>query len=161
MLRWMVIIATLVYLADSFVAAQPMVSDDPTVNKTLTPEMFEFVAKTLGAGKLAPHMQCSLKTHSSRELRKFSSGKEWVETLEIDFSSNGFDSGRKISFKIPNTAKYGSKKSANQWSGLGEDIKVETQDYYDHWLKFTHDGQGNIVQLIMGNSLTVVPCQIR
>jgi len=35
-------------------------------------EMFDFISKTLGAGKRAPHTNCTLKTRSSRELRKFS-----------------------------------------------------------------------------------------
>lgn len=163
MLRWMVIIATLVYLADSFVAAQevPMVSDDPKVDRPLNTEMFDFISKTLGAGKIAPHMNCTLKTRSSRELRKFSGGDLWVEVLEVNFNSNGFDSGLKMNFKIPMTAKYGVRKSSNQWSGLGEDIKVELGDYYEHWIKFTHDGRGQIVQIMTGNNLRVAPCYSR
>lgn len=163
MLKWMVILATLVYLADSIVSAQevPMASDDPKVNKTLNTEMFDFISKILGAGKMAPHMNCTLKTRSSRELRKFSGGDQWVEVLDVDFNSNGFDSGQKINFRIPITAKYGVRQSTNQWSGLGEDIKVELGDYYEHWLKFSHDGQGRIVQIMMGNNLKTVPCYVR
>ncbi|UOE99954.1 hypothetical protein [Bdellovibrio reynosensis] len=161
MLRWMVIIATLVYLADSLVAAQPMINDDPKVKKVLKGEMFEFVSKTLATGKLAEHLICTIKTRSSRELRKFSSGKEWVETLEIDYSSNGFDSGRRLNIKIPDIAKYGVKKSGNTYSGLAEKVKIELGDYYDHWIEFTHDGQGTITQLLLGNNLYVAPCQTR
>ena len=162
MLKWMAILASLVYLADSLVQAQevPMVNDDPVASRVLDTEMFDFITKTLSAGKMAPHMDCTLKTRSSRELRKFSGGNTWVETLEVDFSSNGFDNGLKMKFKIPSNAKYGVRQSTNQWSGLGEDIKIELDDYYGHWLKFSHDGQGRIVQLILGNNLRVAPCFI-
>lgn len=139
----------------------PMINDDPVVNRKMDNEMFDFVSKTLGGGKMAPHMECTLKTRNSRELRKFASGKEWVEILEVDFNSNGYDSGYKLSFKIPNDARYGHKKTPNQWSGVGEDIKIELGDRYGHYLRFTHDGQGRIVQLILGNDLRTTPCQVK
>jgi len=57
-------------------------------------------------------------------------------------------------------AKYGIKKVSNQWSGLGETIKIEAGDYYEHWITFTHDGKGGIVSLNVGNILRVLPCQV-
>lgn len=163
MIRWMILLASLVYLADSLVAAQevPFVNDEPVVNQTLDTEMFDFISKTLGAARMYPHMQCTLKTRSSREQRTFLEGSEWVETLEVDFSSNGFDSGYKIKFVIPSTAKFGLRKNNNHWSGLGEDIRIELDDFYGHWLSFTHDGKGRLVRLILGNNLRIVPCQVR
>lgn len=163
MLRWMVIIAAIVYFADSLVNAQevPMVSDAPKVTKRLTPEMFDFISKTLGSGKMAPHMLCTLKTRSSRALRKFSGSQQWVETLEVNFNSNGFDDGLKMNFVIPSTAKYGIQKATNQWSGLGEEIKIDLDDYYGHWIHFTHDGRGQLVLLMLGNNLRTTPCYVR
>ena len=162
MIRCMILLV-LIYFADCLAAAQevPILNEEPVVNQTLDPEMFDFVSKTLGANRMYPHMQCTLKTRASRELRKFSEGSEWVETLDVDFSSNGFDSGYKISFKIPSTAKYGVRKNNNQWSGRGEDVRIELDDFYGHWLSFTHDGKGRLVRLILGNNLRVVPCQVR
>lgn len=159
-LRWIFVMAGLVYFVDSIVLAQevPMINDDPRIEKTLDTEMFDFISKTLGSGKLATHLQCTLKTRNSREQRRFSDSSQWVELLEIDFNSNGFDSGLKMKFKIPNTAQYGLRKTTNQWSGLGEEIKIELGDRYGHWIKFAHDGQGRILQLIMGNDLRTVPC---
>lgn len=55
MIRWMILLASLVYLVDSYVfAAQdvPFVNDEPLVNQTLDTEMFDFIAKTLGAGRM-------------------------------------------------------------------------------------------------------------
>lgn len=139
----------------------PTVSDDPVINQTLDKDMFDFVTKTLSSGKMAPHLQCTLKTRVHRELRKFSDGEEWVEILEVTFNSNGWDSGHKMQFKIPANARYGVRRSSNQWSGTGEDIKINLEDYYGHWLRFTHDGQGRIVQLMLGNNLKTTPCQTK
>lgn len=163
MLRWILLLASLVYLVDSMVLAQevPMVNDDPLVRDTMDADVFDFVSKILSGGKMSPHMLCTLKVRNTRELRNFSRGKQWVEFLEISFNSNGFDSGLKMNFKLPDNAKYGIKKSPNQWSGLGEDIKIELGDYYGHWIKFSHDGQDRLVQLILGNNLRITPCQIK
>lgn len=141
--------------ADSIV---PLVNDDPRMDKVLDREMFDFISKTLGAGKMAPHLACNLKTRSGRELRKFSQGSEWVEYLEIDYNSTDFDGGQKMNFKIPLGAKYGAQKVPNQWSAIGEDIKIEIGDRYGYWIRFTHDGQGHITGLQLGNDLTLAPC---
>lgn len=167
MSRWLILIASIVSFTTSLAHANtfyygdiPDVNNDPVVNRKFDADMFEFVAKTL-SGKMAPHMKCSLKVRNSREVRNFSDGKQWVEILDVDFNTNGFDSGYKMSFKIPMTAKYGIKKTTNQWSGVGEEVKIELGDYYGHWLKFSHDGRGRLIQFIMGNNLRSAPCEVR
>jgi hypothetical protein len=136
----------------------PVVNDDPVTNQTLERDMFDFIAQTLGSGKMASHMACSLKTRVGREQRKFSSGSEWVEYIQVDFNSTGFEGGKKTSFKIPMGANYGVKKTNNQWSAVGEDIKIELGDTYGHWIRFAHDGQGRLIMLQLGNDLAVNPC---
>lgn len=136
----------------------PLVNDDPRTDQVLDRDMFDFVAKTLGSGKMASHMACTLKTRTGRELRKFSTGSEWVEYLEVDYNSSGFASGQKVSFKIPMGAKYGINKTSNQWSAIGEDIKIELGDRYGYWIRFVHDGQGQIVMLQLGSDLRLAPC---
>ncbi len=161
MAHWILLIFLLALAGNVSAQEVPFVSDDPVVRRVLDQDMFDFVTKTLGSARLAPHLKCTLKTRSSRELRKFSDGEKWVETLEINYNTNGFDSGQKVSLKIPMTAKYGTKEQANQWSGLGETIKIEVGDYYGYWIIFTHDGKNGIVGLNIGNRLGSMPCQIK
>lgn len=162
MIRWIVFLFVLGAVTDEIAFGQevPFINDDPSVQQELDQDMFDFVAKTLGSAKLSPHMKCTLKTRTSRELRRFSDGEKWTDTLEVTYNTSGFESGQKVSFKIPMIAKYGLKKEANQWSGLGETVKIEMGDYYEHWLKFTHDGKGTIVNINIGNRLRVFPCQL-
>ncbi|MBC7466203.1 MAG: hypothetical protein H7256_09430 [Bdellovibrio sp.] len=159
MIQFVTGVSILLVSTFSFSQEVPMISQDPAVDRTFEPAMFDFVATTL-SGKLASFMGCSLKTKFNREIRTFSTGPEWVETLAIDFrSGNNLCPG--MSFKFPITAKYGFQKSANHWSGLGEEFKIEAGDVYGHWLKFTHDGKGHIVQLTLGNDLRVCPCHLK
>ncbi|MGZ6473354.1 MAG: hypothetical protein ACXWRZ_19490 [Bdellovibrio sp.] len=156
-------VLTVICLWSSLLLGQevPAINDDPLATNTLNTEMFDWISGILSSGKMAPHMLCTLKVRNERTLRKFSDGEKWMEILNISFNSNGFDSGYKMNFKIPISAKYGIKKSTNQWSGIGEEIKIELGDHYDHYIKFTHDGHGQIVQLILGNNLRTVPCQLK
>lgn len=63
--------------------------------------------------------------------------------------------------KFPMSSKYGRKSVPNKWSGIGEDIKVEAGDSDGHWLRFTHDGQGQILHFWMGNDFRSLPCVMR
>ncbi|QDK44470.1 hypothetical protein DOM22_04505 [Bdellovibrio sp. ZAP7] len=134
----------------------PMINDDPSTDKILDREMFDFVSKTLG-NQLASHLYCTLKVRPGREVRKFSSGSEWVEFIEVDYDSSKLG-GRITHFKIPMGAKYGLKKVENEWSGIGEDIKIQLSDRLSHWIRFVHDGRGQIVMLQLGNDLMTNPC---
>lgn len=159
MKKYVIVIGLLFFSNFCFAQEVPFISQDPVVDRTLEPAMFDFIRTTL-SGKLASSMECSLKTKFSREVRNFSTGPEWVETLALDFSSES-NACAGMAFKLPMTSKYGIQKSSNHWSGLGEEIKIEAGDAYGHWLKFTHDGKGHVIQLILGNDLILCPCHLK
>ncbi len=140
----------------------PFIKDDPETNLTFTPETFESVAKILAAGRLGPHLECRIRTELRHELRKYSDRSEWVDFIEITFSTNaGYARGDEMKVKFPRSSSYGRKMTANKWSGEGEDFKISAGDYYDHWIRFIHDGKGHIVLLMMGNNLKTYPCLVQ
>ena len=140
----------------------PPFADEPPAKQPLDFENFENITKLLAAGKLSPHMKCELKVRTVKEERKFSDGKKLVEILEVTYYPKGLFADMKLKILIPaEIATFGTKHASNKWSGIGEDIKIEAQDYYEHWLRFTHDGKGNLVQFMMGNHLATYPCKIK
>jgi hypothetical protein len=152
------------FLFSSFIYAQevPVFDDEPTVNKKLDFEAFENITKLLHAGRLAPHMKCDIKVNTRKEDRKFSTGTKMIEILEVDFYPRGLFAEKKVRVLFAaQLAKYGSKMASNHWSGAGEDIKIEAQDPMQHWLRFVHDGKGNLVYLVLGNRLATYPCFVR
>ncbi|MBC7371814.1 MAG: hypothetical protein H7326_09620 [Bdellovibrionaceae bacterium] len=137
----------------------PVASDEPAANAPLGAVDFENITKLLHAGKLGPHMKCELKVRTSKEDRRFSTGPRIVEVLEVVFYPRGFYADTKVKVRFPaELSTFGSKIVSTHWSGAGEDIKIEAHDTLDHWLRFIHDGKGNIVQFTMGNSLSTYPC---
>jgi|GEM_PF-5141590 hypothetical protein len=137
----------------------PFIDSPPKATKRLGQEMFDNISKLLYAGKLAPHMKCEIKARAVREERKFTDGKRIVEVLQIEYYPKGIYSDTKVSLQLPEyISTYGTKQISNQWSGVGEDILIQAHDYYEHWVRFTHDGKGNLVDLQLGNYLTTYPC---
>lgn len=142
--------------------AQEFASDEPQAKQPLDFEEFENITKLLYAGKLAPHMKCELKVRTFKEERRFSDGKKLIEVLEVVYYPRGLFADLKVKVLIPaQLASFGTKYVSNQWSGAGEDIKIEAHDSYDHWLRFMHDGKGHLVQFSLGNRLATYPCLMK
>jgi hypothetical protein len=150
--------------ADGFIIGFdiPLIDDSPETDKKLDINSFEKISQVLHASRMAPHLDCAIKTKNSKQERKFISETKYVEVLEVEYMPRNLFSPKKINFKIPaDLANFGSKISPNQWSGSGEDIKIEMNDYYNHWLRFTHDGRGQIIQFNVGNSSGTYPCSLK
>ncbi|HEY8271056.1 MAG TPA: hypothetical protein VIG33_09215 [Pseudobdellovibrionaceae bacterium] len=161
-MRFLVLSFSICSLLSAQVRAQEFASEEPQAQQRLDFDEFENVTKLLYAGKLAPHMKCDLKVRTIKEERKFSDGKKLVEVMEVIYYPRGLFADLKVKVLIPaQLATFGLKYVSNQWSGAGEDIKIEAHDSYDHWLRFMHDGKGNIVQFSLGNSLATYPCLIK
>lgn len=139
----------------------PMVSDKPKAKHKMDKESFLYFEKVLRSSKMASHMYCEMKVDLKKELRTYKSGTKWIEYLEIDYLNDNRYAGISMNLKIPESSMYGLKVSNNKWSAEGEDVVIEVGDYYDHWIRFTHDGKGRIVQLTVGNSLSFLPCMVK
>lgn len=139
----------------------PLMYDDPEVTRVFDPKLYDFFGNLLDSARIATHLECELNVSKRREVRKFSEGTEWIEYLDVTLSSNAPISNNKISAKFPMSSKYGLKKVNNPWSGVGEHVKISAGDYLNHILNFIHDGQGQLVYLVMSNDLKVVPCKTR
>lgn len=140
----------------------PVLNDEPIAKTPLSFDQFEKITQVLHAGKMAPHMKCDLKVRTIREERKFTEGPKLVEVLEIIYYPRGLFADLKVKVLIPaELSTFGVKFVSNQWSGAGEDIKIEAQDSYDHWLRFVHDGKGRLVHFSLGNRLATYPCLIK
>jgi len=149
-------------ISQSFAFDIPFPNDEPVARQELNFDEFENITKLLYAGKPAPHMQCELKVRTFKEERTFSDGKKVVEILQVEYYPRGLFADMKIKILIPaEVATFGTKYVSNQWSGAGEDIKIEAHDGYDHWLRFMHDGKGHLVQFQLGNRLATYPCMVK
>lgn len=144
------------------VSAQEFVSEEAVAARPLSMTEFDNITKLLYAGKLSPHMKCDLKVRTIKEERMFSSGKKLVEVIEVVYYPRGIYADTKVKVLIPaEIATYGTKYISNQWSGAGEEIKIEAHDSYDHWLRFMHDGKGGLVFFSLGNRLATYPCMVK
>lgn len=160
-MRFLIYGLTLILLTVS-AGAQEFVSDEAVADRPLTTNSFDSITKLLYAGKMSPHMKCDLKVRTLKEERTFSDGKKLVEIIEVVYYPRGIYADTQVKVVIPaGIATYGTKYVSNQWSGVGEEVKIEAHDSYDHWLRFMHDGKGHLVFFSLGNRLATYPCLVK
>lgn len=151
----------LLFLNFAFAQEVPFIRDEPKEMKTMSHDDFEYLKKLLVQPRMAAHLDCQLKVKEARGLKKFRDGEKWVDHLEISYDPGLYYSGYKMNFKLPESATIGTKVRNNEWSGIGEQVKVELGDYYQHWILLEHDGEGRIIGLQMGDRLRTMPCQLK
>lgn len=140
----------------------PFVKEDPVTDQKFTTEAFEKFFKILKSSKLGPHLDCELKAEFRHELRKYSDRETFVDLIEVEFETDaGFARGDVFKVKFPISSTYGRKFTPNHWSGQGEEFMIRSNDYYSHWLRFIHDGRGQIVLIMVGNNLRTYPCRVK
>lgn len=123
-------------------------------------DLKEFIVKTLASSRLAPHLRCSFKARDFKELRKFSSGSKWVESIEFDYRNEGIHvSSMKAYFPLGSKVEIETKNS--EFAGPVEEIRISSGDRLDKTLIFQHDGRGQIVSMEMFDDLRVSPCLLR
>lgn len=137
----------------------PLIATAPDATEKMTTEDFRFFAGVLEKARLAKHLECELQVKVGREARRYSQGSEWVEYLDVTYSSP-IRGDLRVKFPLK-YSKFGRKRSANKWSAVGEDVRIEAGDEYDHYIRFIHDGRGEIVFLHMGNHFALNPCMVR
>lgn len=126
----------------------------------LDQDLFYFVDKLLHTSKTAPHLRCRVSVRTRQEQRTFSTGTRWVELLEIEYINNRDYDGVPMRAFFPLGTKVIRRQVESEFAGTVEEIKLMVEDRLDHYFIFQHDGRGQIVWMMMGNSLRLNPCQI-
>ncbi len=136
----------------------PFIVNEPTFNK-LNLDLFKFIEITLHQNKPASNLRCQVKVRAIQEVRTFSTGKKWVDLLEIEYLNDRDYDGISMKAYFPlGVAEVYRQNVTSQFSGTVEEIKIKVNDRLDHFFIFQHDGKGKIVWMMMGNSLMSNPC---
>lgn len=128
-------------------------------NEKLSPETFDFINGILASGRMSPNLKCRISARTIREERKFSTGTKLVELLEIELFTDHFGP-RSLKFSFPMGAKLGRRIVNNQDEGPVEEIKIVTEEPYENWFQFQHDGK-RVVWAEMGSMYDFAPCLLR
>lgn len=127
----------------------------------LDSDMMEFLMQTLHGSKPAPNLRCEVKVRQIRQERKFSSGTEWVEMIELEYRNNRDYDAIPMKTYFPLGSKIQKKAVNSEFSGWVEEIILESDDRLSKTFTFHHDGRGQIVWMMMHDELRVNPCQLR
>ena len=97
----------------------------------------------------------------NRQMRKFSTGEQYVESLEVEYTNNASYGGIKMKTYFPLGAPLEISKVNSEFSGLVEEITLHAEDRLEHFITIQHDGLGHLIWATMGNIYMVNPCQLK
>ncbi len=140
----------------------PLISNGFEPDQKFTVEDFQKMGRVLESSRLATHLDCEFQARLIHEIHNYQDRSEPVDLLEINFRTEpGIGGGDRFQAKFPRSSIYARLIIANHWSGEGEEYKIYAGDHFGHWLRFIHDGKGEIVSLIMGNSIVDYRCLVK
>lgn len=154
-----IIFAALI-LATAYVEAKegqfPAILSSAKADQKLDAKTFDFIAGILGSGRMSPKLKCRVQADTIKEERKFSSGSQLVEVLQIELFTDHFGP-RSLKFNFPIGSRLGKRIVNNQDYGPVEEIRLETHEPYENWFQFQHDGT-RIVWAEIGSMFQFAPC---
>ncbi len=148
-------------LAPGGVSAKNFPAYQASVKATekLTPQTFDFIHGILSSGRMHENLRCRVEVRAIKEERKFSTGTQLVEMLEVALFTDQFGP-RSLKFTFPMGSRLGRKIVNNQSAGPVEEIKIETPDPYENWFQFQHDGT-RIVWAEIGSMYNFATCLLK
>lgn len=136
-----------------------IIKPDIKVDKVIQSEDLEFIRELFEGGKRSGIMDCEISTKFTRDVRKFKNKTVSSENLEILYIANGFDySSEKLVISVGNM--YGHRVTTDHAHGPVEEFRIDLEDYYDSYIKFSHDGKGKLTGFVYGDAYHVSPCQV-
>lgn len=148
-------------LAPGGVAAKnvPAVQSSVRATEKLTTDKLDFIHGILASGRVGHTLKCRVEVKLIKEERKFSTGSQLVESLDIRLFTDHFGP-RSLSFSFPVGSRLGRRVVNNQDYGPVEEIKIETPEPYENWFQFQHDGT-RVVWAEIGSMYNFAPCLLR
>jgi hypothetical protein len=148
-------------LAPGGVAARnfPAVQTSVRATEKLDAATFDFIHGILASGRMHENLKCRVEVHALREERRFSTGTQLIEALEIELFTDHFGP-RSVKFTFPLGSRMGRWIVNNEDAGPVEEIKIETPEPNENWFLFQHDGK-RLVWAEIGNMYQFAPCLLR
>lgn len=134
----------------------PAIQSSIATSEVLDSKMFDFIHGILASGRKGEKLKCRVEVRATKTNRKFSTGTQFVELLQIELFTDHFGP-RSIKFAFPVGAKFGRRIINNEDYGPVEEIKIFTDEPNENWFQFQHDGT-RIVWAEIGSMYQFAPC---
>lgn len=154
-------VSALAYESNLEHTSQILLFADPSKKVTdLDSSTLSFIDKTLHDSKMASNLACDYKARIISEERRFSTGVERVEMLEIIFISRyGHVHEEKTYFPIG--SKVTRRQTNSKFAGTVEEIELESTDSHNSRFIFQHNGRGEIIWMSYEDDLETTPCRLQ
>ena len=109
---------------------------------------------------MAEFLDCKLQTDLTQETKVFSDKKIKVSHLKINFFSRIYDSSDET-IVISEGLNYGRRMVSHLSEGPVEEFRIEFDDMYSSFIKFSHNGRGVLTGFVYGDIYHISPCAIK
>ena len=125
----------------------------------LNSDTLNSIDKVLHESKMASNLACDFKARIISEDRKFTTGVERVEMLEVIFVSRyGHTHEEKTYFPIG--SKLTRRLVNSKFAGTTEELELESTDNHNSRFIFQHNGRGEIVWMSYEDDFETTPCRL-
>ncbi len=126
----------------------------------MTVEIMTFIAETLHSGKTALNLNCEVKIREIKQERKFSDGIKIVEMLEINYHGGAFNGTEQKAY-FPLNSVVTRFETNSSFSGVVEEMQLESDDLTNSRFTFQHNGRGEITWMSFEDDLKTLPCRLK
>lgn len=130
-------------------------------SKKLSSKNIDQIASIIHSAVPAANLKCQIKMRQLQQIRKFTTGEQYIESLEIEYTNNASYGGIEMKTYFPVGSALELKKVNSEFSGVVEEITLHANDRLEHFITIQHDGMGHLIWATMGNIFMVNPCQLK
>ncbi len=125
----------------------------------LNSDTLNSIDKVLHESKMASNLACDFKARIISEDRKFTTGVERVEMLEVIFISRYLHTHEEKTY-FPIGSKLTRRLVNSKFAGTTEELELESTDTHNSRFIFQHNGRGEIVWMSYEDDFETTPCRL-
>lgn len=117
------------------------------------------IDRVLHESKMASNLACDYKARIITEDRKFTTGVERVEMLELIFISR-YGHWHEEKTYFPVGSKLTRRLVNSKFAGTVEELELESNDSHTSRFIFQHNGRGEIIWMSYEDDFETTPCRL-
>jgi hypothetical protein len=156
-MKYLILAFVLLVQLPSFAIDLLVINDRNIKSRKMSILDMGFIAERLNADRVGLHLRCEVKVREIKQEKKFSTGTQIIEMLEIKFRSSNFLGNEQTAY-FPVGTELKVQKKISQFAGSVEEFELQSDDLKNSRFIFQHDGGGQIVWMAYENDLTTIPC---
>lgn len=119
-----------------------------------------FLNEVFKTGLISDFLECETQASLLQQTKVFSDKKITIAGLEINFFPNVYEAYHE-KIVLTEGLKHARRIVSHLSEGQVEEFRIEFDDLYSSFIKFSHNGRGVITGFVHGDIYHINPCSIK